>query len=120
MTLYEVLDKYQINYKRIAVGKNINLFNVGKTNVAFMINNGNVFKMTRKTYEILTSNCEDLFIVLLDSKNKKYYAIKLKLNNWLTSGFKNCDKNELFLGKQVLNYPTTLNRVITELKKMSK
>ena len=38
MTLYEVLDKYQINYKRITVGKDINLFNVGKTNVAFMIN----------------------------------------------------------------------------------
>lgn len=40
------------------------------------------------------------------------------MNNWLSSGFYNCDKPELYLGKQVLNYTSTLNQIISELKKM--
>ena len=44
----------------------------------------------------------------------------LKLNkkvNWVKSCFATCDKDELFLGKQVLNYTSSIGKFITEMKK---
>lgn len=46
-----------------------------------------------------------------------YYYIKfLNKNNWLSGSLGNCDKSELFLGKQVLNNPSTIRNILTDLK----
>ena len=120
MTIFEVLDKYDICYTKIGNTMKANMFSVGNINCLFKVNKGNVFKLDRKTFDILRNDCEEYRIILFDSVNKKYYYLKLKNNNnWLSGGFDNCQKDELFLGKQVLNYQNTINSILTELKRLS-
>ncbi len=120
MTINELLDKHNIKYKKIKTDKGINLFKVGNTNVLFWINDGNVFKMQRKWFELLEENCEKYALFLYDKKSKRYYYIKfLNKNNWLSGSFGNCDKPELFLGKEVLNNPSAIGNILTDLKKCS-
>lgn len=120
MTINELLDKHNIKYEKIKNDKGINLFKVGNTNVLFWINDGNAFKMKRKWFELLEENCEKYALFLYDKKSKQYYYIKfLNKNNWLSGSFDNCDKSELFLGKQVLNSPSTIGNILVDLKKCS-
>lgn len=120
MTIHELLDKHNIKYEKLKADKGINLFKVGNTNVLFWINDGNAFKMKRNWFELLEDNCEKYALFLYDKKGKQYYYIKfLNKNNWLSGSFGNCDKSELFLGKQVLNSPSTIGNILTDLKKCS-
>lgn len=120
MTINELLDKHNIKYEKIKAEKGISLFSVGKTNVLFWINEGNAFKMKRSWFELLEENCERYALFLYDKKAKQYYYIKfLNKNNWLSGSFNNCDKLELFLGKQVLNSPSTIGNILADLKKCS-
>lgn len=121
MTIYELLDKYEIKYKNLSSEKSINIFSVGNLNVLFWINDGNVFKMKRKWMEQLSDNCVEYALFLLDKKTKKYYYVKFEnKNNWLSGSFINCDKEELFLGKQILNYPSTITKFVSDMKKYDK
>lgn len=98
----------------------MNLFKVGNTNVLFWINEGNAFKMKRDWFELLEKNCERYTLFLYNKKDKQYYYIKfLNKNNRLSGSFNNCDKPELFLGKQVLNSPSTIGNILADLKKCS-
>ena len=46
------------------------------------------------------------------------YFLKLNKNvNWVKSCFETCDKDAIYLGKQVLNSRITENDLIKELKK---
>lgn len=118
MTINELLDKHNINYKKLKAEKGISLFSVGITNVFFWISEGNAFKMKRSWFELLENSCESYALFLDDKKGKQYYYIKfLNKNNWLSGSFNNCDKSELFLGKQVLNSPSTLGNILIDLKK---
>ena len=111
---------YEIKNKKIGKDKNVNIFCVGKLNVLFWINEGKSFKMKREWFEILSNNCDQYALLLFDKKGKKYYYIKFRnKNNWISGSFNNCDKNELFLGKQILNYPSTIAQVITDIQKHS-
>lgn len=118
MTIIELLDKYNIEYTKVKADKSINIFKVGNTNVLFWINNGNAFKMKRVWYDTLEKDCEDYVLFLYDKRDKRYYYVKFaNKNNWLSGSFRNCDKPELFLGKQVLNSSNTLESIIKDLKK---
>lgn len=118
MTIYDLLEKHEIKCKRISGEKNINIFSVGKLNVIFWINDGNVFKMRRKWMEQLSNKCDEYALFLFDKKAKKYYYVKFRnKNNWLNVSYINCDKEELFLGKQILNYPSTIAKFIADVKK---
>lgn len=119
MTIEELLKKNEIDYSVIEKSKPIQLIRVADTNVMIWINEGNVFKLKRSCFEILESNCSKYVVMLLDKSNKKYYYIKFQeKNNWLSSGFYSCDKSEIFIGKQVLNYESTIPKIISELKKI--
>ena len=120
MTINELLDKHDIKYESIKAEKGMNIFKVGTINVLFWINDGNTFKMKRTWFEILENNCEKYNLVLYDKKGKQYYYLKFtNKNNWLSGSFNNCDKPELFLGKQVLNNVSTLGNIVADLKRYS-
>lgn len=121
MTIIELLDKHNIEYTKIKSEKSMNIFKVGNTNVLFWINDGNSFKMKRAWFETLDKACENYVLFLYDKKGKRYYYVKFRnKNNWLSGSFGNCDKPELFLGKEVLNNVSTLEAIIVDLKKRSK
>lgn len=84
----------------------------------FWINDGNSFKMKRNWFEMLSNNCEEYALLLFDKKDKIYYCNKFhNKNNWLSGSFNNCDKSVLFLEKQILNYSSTIVKVITYIQK---
>ena len=119
MTIEELLKKNEIDFSVIEKSKSIQQIRIADTNVMIWINEGNVFKFKRCLFEKLENNCSQYALMLFDKNNKKYYFIKfVEKNNWLSSGFYSCDKNEIFLGKQVLNYETTLPKILAELKKL--
>lgn len=120
MTIIDALEKYEIKYSKIKIEKAISIFKVGEMNVLFWINDGNAFEMKRRWFELLAKECLSYALILYDKTNKKYYFIKLpNNNNWVSGSFNNCDKSELFLGKQVLNYPSTINSILKDLKSKS-
>ncbi len=120
MTVNELLNKHSIKHESIFSEKGIYIFSVGSTNVLFWINEGNSFKMKRDWFEILQKNCEKYVLCLYDRKNNKYYYIKFpNKNNWLSGSFNSCEKEELFLGKQVLNNQSTMGNILVDLKKKS-
>ena len=68
----------------------------------------------------LQENCEKYILCLYDRKNNKYYYIKFpNKSNWLSGSFNSCGKEELFLGKQVLNNQSTIGNILVDLKKKS-
>lgn len=119
MTIFELLDKYDIKYRKISSDKGRYFFKIANTNVMFWINNGNIFKMKRSWYELLKNDCDKYILFLFDKKEKKYYYLKfLNKNNWFSGSFENCNKSELFLGKEVLNNVKSLGSIINDLKKI--
>ena len=120
MTVDELLNKHNIKHESILSEKGIYIFSVGSTNVLFWINEGNSFKMKRDWFKILQENCEKYILCLYDRKNNKYYYIKFPdKSNWLSGSFNSCGKEELFLGKQVLNNQSTIGNILVDLKKKS-
>ena len=68
-----------------------------------------------------------VFSILQNTWKYSVYAdnrkldIKFKLNkkvNWVKSCFATCDKDELFLGKNVLNARITQEQFVEEMKKI--
>ncbi len=120
MTVNELLNKHNIKHESILSERGIYIFSIRNTNVLFWINEGNSFKMKRKWFECLEANCEKYALCLYDRHNNKYYYIKfVNKNNWLSASFKGCDKEELFLGKQVLNNQSTIGNILADMKKKS-
>lgn len=103
----ELLTKWKIEYKKIDEEKNLRLFKIkSKIHLLYMENKGNQFLISRDFFEYLDSNSLPYTILLHDISKDKYYYLELrKANNWIKSCFATCDKDEIFLGKQVLNYP---------------
>lgn len=119
MTIQELLKTKEIEFVPKYKEKNILVVNISDYSVLIWINNNNTFKMKRSILEEMNNVSEKQVYFLIDNTAKKYYFMKFpKSNNWLTSGFYNCDKDELFLGKQVLNNQKPLSNIISELKEL--
>lgn len=119
MTIQELFKANEINYKVKHKENNISLLEISNYSVLIWINNNSSFKMKRNLLKEMNKISEKQVYLLIDSTTKKYYFMKFpKANNWLTSGFYNCNKDELFLGKQVLNNQTSLSNIISEIKKL--
>lgn len=117
MTIGELLTKHDIKFIPMKKIDNINMLKIGDSGVLVWFNNSNTFKLKRKVHDEFSKISNKQVYLLIDTLNKKYYYMKFPTTrNWLTEGFYNCDKNEIFLGKQVMNYSRTLTQVIAELK----
>lgn len=92
---YKVIDEDK-GYKLIKVNFQMHLF--------YMNNRGNQFLMERDFFDYLDGNSISYAILCHDISKNIYYYLKLDKNvNWIKSCFETCDKESIYLGKQVLN-----------------
>jgi hypothetical protein len=93
---FKLLDSESI-YKVYKIGE--------KKNLLVINNKNNQFKLSRDWFDYLDFNSLPYSILLLSQFNDEMYYLELnKEHNWVKSCFESCDKEEIFLGKQVLNY----------------
>lgn len=75
--------------------------------------------MERDLFEYLDGNSIPYSILCHDIAANVIYYLKLNKNvNWIKSCFNTCDKDELFLGKNVLNARITKEQFVEEMKKI--
>ena len=115
-----ILDKNNIAYKIIDEEGNTELLKINnKLNMLYIHNRGNRFQMERDFFEYLDGNSIPYVIVCCDDLNNTLYYLKLnKEVNWVKSCFATCDKDAIYLGKQVLNCKIETMDLIRELKKI--
>lgn len=129
----KILGEIKMNLQRILKDNNIPFKQIDKDEeyTVLKINNkimllcveekGNIFKLHRDYYDYIEGNSLPYMIVLCDIKNKKSYLLDLtKGVNWVKNSFESCDKDELFLGKQILNYSINESDLIKALKRKTK
>ncbi len=116
----KILKSEKIPYKLIDEDDNFKLVKINsKLHLFYLHNKGNQFLMERDFFDYLDSNTIPYSILCQDDNNGKYYYLKLnKKVNWIKSCFETCDKDEIYLGKQVLNAQITESTLRTELKKI--
>lgn len=92
---YKVIDEDK-GYKLIKINSKIHLF--------YMNDRGNQFKMERDFFDYLDGNSIPYSILCHDTSRDIFYYLKLnKKANWVKSCFETCDKESIYLGKQILN-----------------
>ncbi len=118
MSAIDIIKKFDI--KVIDEEEDWSIFKVGtKMHILWLQSNSNRFMMERDIFEYLDSNKLPYSILLFNKKEKKYFYIDLKKGyNWVKACFDSCDKDTLFLGKQIMNYPVTEKEIVSILKKI--
>ena len=81
MTINELFDKYNIRYEMKQQDKGIQLYKVGKINLLIWFNDGNIFKLKRKWFNVLTADGDKYSLLLFDKAAKKYYYLKFNQRN---------------------------------------
>lgn len=115
----KILDKNNIAYKVIDGEGNTTIIKInGKLHMLYIHNKGNQFQVERDFFEYIDGNSIPYVILCEDDNIHVLYYLKLnKKANWVKSCFDTCDKDVIYLGKQVLNSKVTETDLIKELKK---
>ena len=94
-----------LDFKIIDEINNIKIIKIPtKLHICFMVQNGNQFIFDRDTFDYLAANSLPYCLIMLDITQNKYYFLQLeKESNWIKSCFAGCEKEKIYLGKQVLN-----------------
>ena len=116
----KILKDNGVSYKKIDEDGNIKIFKInGKLHILYIHNKGNRFLLERDFFEYIDENSIPYCILCADDAKGDMYYLKLnKSNNWVKSCFATCDKDSIYLGKQVLNYKIEQSSLINELKKI--
>lgn len=118
MELYDLLKK--VDYKLVEQEGNIKIIKIAKrVQLFYMESKNNQFEMERDYYEYLDGHSMPYVLLLFDLSAKRYYYIAFnKSNNWIKSCFDSCEKDKLYLGKQVLNCRITEDELVIKLSKL--
>ena len=74
--------------------------------------------MERDFFDYLDGNTIPYSVLCHDTASGKMYYIKLNKNvNWIKSCFETCDKDAIYLGKQVLNAEVSEETLRKELNR---
>lgn len=105
MKIEQMLTKSNIDFKLLDAEDNYKLLKVGnKINLLQLTSKDDTFLLSRDLFDYLDGNKLSYAILLLNKSKEKWYYLKLrKENNWIKSSFATCDKEDIYLGKQVLN-----------------
>ncbi|WP_278697703.1 hypothetical protein [Anaerobutyricum hallii] len=114
-----ILKSENIPYKLIDEDKGLKIVKVnGKLHILYLYGKGNKFLMERDFFDYLDSNAIPYSVLCNDTISGKMYYIKLNKNvNWIKSCFETCDKDAIYLGKQVLNVEISEETLRKELKR---
>lgn len=120
LKIEEILKNEKIGYKVIDEDTNVKILKVeAKIHIFCMESKGNQFVINRDYFEYLDSNSLPYNLFLQDILNHKNYYIELpKAHNWVKSCFETCDKENIYLGKQVLNSIITEQKLYDKLRKL--
>lgn len=115
----KILNSEKINYKLIDEDKGIKLVKVNsKMHILYLYGKGNKFLMERDFFDYLDGNAIPYAILCHDVSNGKMYYLKLNKDvNWMKSCFETCDKDTIYLGKQVLNAQVSESVLRAEINK---
>ena len=121
MRIQEILIKNNINFDLIVKEKGNMIFKVGELKILVNLNQGNIFKLSRKNFDVLASDGGKFALWLIDSKENKHYYLKfINKNNWLTNSFISSSKSELNLGKEVLKKNAKISVIMEDLALFNK
>ena len=116
----KIFAQKKIEYKKIDEEDEVKLYKINsKCHLLYIKNKGNQFLMHRDFFEYLDSNSLPYKILLHDIKKDKFYYLELeKVSNGIKSCFATCNKEEIYLGKQVLNYSIDEIRLCRKLQQI--
>lgn len=114
------LTQWKIEYKKVDEEKSVELFKIkSKYHMLYIKSRGNQFMLNRDYFEYMDSNSIPYVILLHDILKEKYYFLELKKdNNWIKSCFATCDKDNIYLGKQILNNSIDETSLFIKLQKL--
>ena len=118
----KILKINKIPYKLIDEDSDFKLVKVNsKIHILYLFGKGNRFLMERDYFEYLDGNTIPYSILCHDITNNKMYYLKLNKNaNWVKSCFETCEKDCIYLGKEIFRSLISDNVLRTELLKYYK
>lgn len=120
MTIEKLIEKAKMEYKEIDAENNYKIIKIAdKMNLLYLYCESDQFILNRDLFEYLDKNKLSYVIVLQNIIKKRWYYLQLrKENNWLKSCFETCDKEDLYLGKQVMNATISENNLCIKLQEI--
>lgn len=102
--IQQLLKEENIAYKLIDEDKDYKLVKVNsKVHILYLFRTENKFILDRDLFDYIDGNSIPYSILCHDTMNKKLYYLKLNKDvNWVKSCFETCEKDSLFLGKNVM------------------
>lgn len=121
MLITNILQENSIAYKIVDETETLRIIKIpSKLHICYMQEKNNQFLMDRDIFDYLDGNSIPYCLVLHDSTTKKHYLIILKKeNNWIKSCFRGCDKDKIYLGKQVLNSEISNEELKNKIKMLA-
>lgn len=115
-----ILNAEKIPYKLIDEDEGFKLIKINsKHHIFYMNSRNNQFLMERDFFEYLDVNSIPYSVLCYDASKNIYYYLRLnKKVNWIKSCFETCDKDSIYLGKQVLNARVSEKELCDVLKKL--
>lgn len=114
----KILDKNNIAYKVIDGEGNTTIIKINGKLLCFIYIIKEINFKWKGFFEYIDGNSIPYVILCEDDNTHVLYYLKLnKKANWVKSCFDTCDKDVIYLGKQVLNSKVTETDLIKELKK---
>ncbi len=119
MNIEKLLEEIGLVFKVIDEENGIKIIKIPtKLQICVISQKSNQFLFERDIFEYLDNNSLPYCLLLEDKLQSKYYYIPLRKEaNWVKSCFEGCDKNRIYLGKQVLNSQISLHELKNVLKK---
>jgi len=110
----------KVDFKIVDQESDIKIIKIkNKIHIFYMESNNNRFYIERDYYEYLDGHNMPYVLLLSDTTVKRYFYIDLNRSyNWVKACFDSCEKDKLFLGKQVLNYGITEDELVLKLSKL--
>lgn len=109
----------EVDYKLIDSENGIRIYKLwNEKHLYYMESRNNRFEMERDYFDFLDGHKYPYIFVLFDSSANKYYYLDMnKTHNWIKSCFETCDKEKIYMGKQVMNYIISEADLLCKLKK---
>lgn len=109
MTIEKILNKCNISYKVIDAESNYKILKIeNRLNILQLTCENDIFELERDLFDYLDLNKLPYGLLLFNDTKNQWYLLRLKKeNNWIKSCFATCDKESIYLGKQVLNSKVT-------------
>lgn len=116
--LEQLFKKLNIEFKMIDHEGSYTVYKIEDSiNLLFIESRNNQFKLERDWFDYLDLNSLPYSILLINKTSADLYYLPFsKKHNWIKSCFETCDKEAIFLGKQVLNSRISTEQLCNKLK----